>query len=249
MIGIVGGVGPLAGLDIFKKITEETNAARDQDHASVLLFSVPGNIPDRTAYLLGKEITNPAYALSQILFDMETAGARVAAIPCNTAHADPIFGVIVKELKKNASRLVLLNMIQEVLRYLRQEYADSKIGILCTNGTREIGIYRNALEEAGFEIAEPDDAWQQRVHEATYNSEYGVKAHSSPVKKKAYEEYRSAVEHLKQKGAAAVILGCSEIPLALQEKHLFGVDLIDPNRILARALLVYESTSEIWRPH
>ncbi len=242
MIGIVGGVGPLAGMDIFKKITEETPASRDQDHASVLLFSLPGRIPDRTAYLLGKEKTNPAYALAAILLDMEKTGAKVAAIPCNTAHADPIFDVIGKELQKNGSRLLLLNLIHEVTRHLQREYEGSRIGILCTNGTRTTGIYRTALKEAGFEIAEPEDSWQHRVHEATYNKEFGVKAHPSPVKEKAQEEYRAAVAHLKQQGAEAVILGCTEIPLALYEKQLFGLDLIDPNRILAKALLAHRPT-------
>ena len=54
MIGIVGGVGPLAGLDVFKKIIEETVVQKDQEHLPVLLMSYPHLIVDRTEYLLGK---------------------------------------------------------------------------------------------------------------------------------------------------------------------------------------------------
>jgi aspartate racemase len=86
MIGIVGGVGPLAGLDIFKKIIEETVATKDQEHVPVVLSSQPHRIADRTAFLLGKENQNPAIALKDILLELDKAGARVAAIPCNTSH-------------------------------------------------------------------------------------------------------------------------------------------------------------------
>ena len=94
MIGIVGGMGPLAGLDVFKKITEETPVTSDQEHAPVLLFSVPAQIPDRTEFLLGREKTNPAIAISEIILTLEKAGARVVGIPCNTAHSPRIFDVI-----------------------------------------------------------------------------------------------------------------------------------------------------------
>ena len=60
IIGIVGGVGPLAGLDLQAKIVAQTIAGRDQDHLPVVSLSWPGPIPDRTEYLLGRVAENPA---------------------------------------------------------------------------------------------------------------------------------------------------------------------------------------------
>lgn len=71
MIGIIGGVGPLAGLDIVTKIIEETIATTDQEHLPVLLSSQPHRIADRTAYLLGQESENPAYAIAEIIQELE----------------------------------------------------------------------------------------------------------------------------------------------------------------------------------
>src|SRR5690606_14053752 len=87
MIGIVGGVGPLAGLDIFKKIIEETIATKDQEHLPVILSSKPHRIADRTAFLLQNSNENPGYALLKIIEELDNSGAEVVAIPCNTAHA------------------------------------------------------------------------------------------------------------------------------------------------------------------
>ena len=107
MIGIVGGVGPLAGLDVFKKIIEETVVQKDQEHLPVLLMSYPHLIVDRTEYLLGKVDTNPAYALANIIKQLAENGAKVVAIPCNTAHAEPIFLVVEEELKKSNNPIEL----------------------------------------------------------------------------------------------------------------------------------------------
>lgn len=241
MIGIVGGVGPLAGLDVFKKITDETKACSDQEHASVILFSLPGNIPDRTRFLLGEEHINPAYALSKILFDLEKAGADVAGIPCNTAHAPQIFEVIEQELKDSGSKIILLHMLEEVVNFISNKYPDKKVGILCTNGTHKTGIYRKALEKDDFRTIEPDPEWQERVHQAVYREEYGIKTNSSPVTQKARLEILEAIGHLKEKGAEVIILGCTELPLAITEYAYKEVILVDPNRVLAKALLKWEN--------
>src|SRR5690606_7547188 len=79
MIGIVGGVGPLAGLDIFKKIIEETIATKDQEHLPVILSSKPHRIADRTAFLLQNSNENPGYALLKIIEELDNSGAEVVA--------------------------------------------------------------------------------------------------------------------------------------------------------------------------
>lgn len=237
MIGIVGGMGPLAGLDVFKKIIEQTPGATDQDHASVLLFSQPSEVPDRTRFLLGEEKTNPAHAISEILRKLEIAGATVVGIPCNTAHTPEILEVISKDLSARSSKMELVHLIDATVAHIRENFPGVKVGILSTTGTRKTGLYRNACEQAGLEVLEPDDAWQERIHAAVYDRSYGIKARSFPISQQAVSDLEAAIAYLKEKGAEAILLGCTEIPLVFTETEINNLPLIDPNRILANKLL------------
>ncbi len=237
MIGIVGGVGPLAGVDIVKKIIEETNARRDQDHVPVLLSSQSHRISDRTDYLLGKDPINPGYAISEIALELEKAGARVLGIPCNTAHAPRIFDVIKDELQKNNSEVQILHLVAETAKFIQDNFPDSVVGVISTNGTRNTGLYKQVIERFDLKCIEPDDNLQQKVHAAIYDETYGIKAYSSPVTNRAHDELVATIQELKSQGAQVIILGCTELPLALREKSYYGLPVIDPNRILARALI------------
>ena len=240
MIGIVGGMGPLAGLDVFKKIIEETTAQKDQDHPSVLLFSLPSTLPDRTEFLLGREKTNPAYAIAEILRKLEEAGATVAGIPCNTAHAPEIFGVISEELAARESQLQLVHLIEETTAFVKENFPGRRIGVLSTTGTRRTGLYKNALEQAGLEVIEPGDSWQERIHATVYSEEYGIKANCCPVKEKAVSELKLAIAELKKLGADVILMGCTEIPLAITESEIHALPIVDANRVLARKLIAGE---------
>lgn len=233
MIGIIGGVGPLAGLDTYKKIIEETQGVRDQEHLPVLLYSLPDRIGDRTAFLLDRTRENPGYALAAIARRLESAGASVAAIPCNTAHAEPIFSVVQQELRD--SPLKLLHIVDETIRYIQTQYPDTKVAVLSTTGTSRERIYSSRFEQQGVDILEPKE--QGRVHDAIYHPEYGIKAQSVPVTAEAISALESVLDELQDRGAEVVVLGCTELPLALPQKTYKGMHLIDPNRILARALI------------
>ena len=148
IIGIVGGVGPYAGVDLVTKILNLTKAGKDQDHLPLVLMSLPGLIHDRTAFLLGETDVNPAYAISRIIMKLQQVGADVAGIPCNTAHAPSIFNLIQAELVKNNCRIKLLNMIEEVVAYIIRTYPNvGRIGVLSTNGVYQTRIYQNILEK------------------------------------------------------------------------------------------------------
>lgn len=237
MIGIVGGVGPLAGIDIVQKIIEETKANKDQDHLSVLLFSLPCQIPDRTEYLVGKIQESPATSITSIIKRLSAAGATYAAIPCNTAHAPLIFDQIQKNIEEEAIPILLISMIEYTVKYIQSKYPGKKVGILSTTGTWKEGIYRNALRSQGIEIVEPDEVLQTQVHAAIYDKAYGIKAQSSPVNPKAVAELEKVATVLASNGAEVLILGCTELPLAFTEQSWNNIPLIDPNRILARSLI------------
>ncbi|HID54714.1 MAG TPA: aspartate/glutamate racemase family protein [Anaerolineae bacterium] len=236
MIGVVGGVGPFAGVDLLRKIAEQTEAARDQDHLPILSISHPGPIGDRTEYLLGREPVNPAYALAAQLRLLSRMGAAVAGIPCNTAHAPRIFDVIRAETADLPVRL--LHMIEEVGRFLQTHYPEvERVGILSTVGTYQAEVYPQVLEKVGFTaVTPPFDQLESHIHPAIYDPGYGIKA-QTPVTERARADLLVGVAALQEAGAQAVILGCTEIPLAIPESRIGDTIMIDPTLILARALI------------
>ncbi len=238
MIGVVGGVGPFAGLDLLQKIMTQTVARRDQDHLTVVSLSQPDAIPDRTAFLVGETLLNPARPILAQLQQLERIGATVAGIPCNTAHAAAIMNVINEGLAASGSHLRLLHMIREVGRLLQREYPSAgKVGLLSTIGTARSRVYPLTLMPEGFTVLQPDDAVLERwVHPAIYDGEYGIKALGRATER-ARRDLLLAIDHLREKGAQAVILGCTELPLALPEKEVDGLPLVDSTLALARALI------------
>ncbi|KGE14772.1 aspartate/glutamate racemase family protein [Sphingobacterium deserti] len=237
MIGIVGGVGPLAALDIATKIIEETLTETEQDHLPVLLHSQPQLIVDRAEYLLGKVAENPAYAIANSILELEKEGATVVAMPCHAAHAPRIFEVVEEELVKAGSRVRLLHLVEETAQFIQHEGGVSSVGILATAVTKNSGLYRNSLSKHDLQAIEPDEELQARIEAAIADPTYGIRAVSSPVSNRARQEIINAITDLKKAGAQSIIMGGTEFNLALHEKESDGLPLIDPNRILARALI------------
>lgn len=240
IIGIVGGIGPYAGLDLNRKVFEQTSATRDQEHLSVLMLSWPRQIPDRSAFLLGQSAEDPTAGIVHCLQVLEAAGATVAGIACNTAHAPRIFDAVIAGLRDAGSSIEVVNMVREVAAFLRSYYPDVKcVGVLGTDGTIRANAYPEALREEGIATVYPDpDVQHGLVHPAIYDPEYGIKAQSDPVTEKARAHVYAAARHMiEDKGGDALVLGCTELPLVVQERRLYGKPVIDPTLILARALI------------
>jgi aspartate racemase len=239
MIGIVGGVGPYAGLDLANNIFANTIADSDQDHLPLVMLSVPETILDRTEYLLGKVDDNPGKAIANVILKMEKIGATVVGIPCNTAHAESIFGLTKQILEEHDSRLKLLNMVKETINTIKVDYPTmKKIGVLSTTGSCLFEIYSKPLKLAGFEPIVPTEQVQEEiVHPAIYDKAYGIKANTNPVTERAKEDLLNTIGHLQQCGAELIIKGCTEIALAIHQKAVNGIPTIDPSIILARSLI------------
>ncbi len=241
IIGIVGGVGPYAGLDLNRKIFDNTlTNGTDQDHLEVLLFSAGKRVTDRTEYLLGREDKNPADGLFEALCALETAGATLAAIACNTAHSEKIIGPLKERIQEEGLGIKLVDIIEETASFIRDRFRSGvKAGLLATEGTIATGVYNRLCEEClgHIELVTPSTEIVKLVHQAIYDKSYGIKAFSNPVTDRARADCQTAVGHLARKGARLVILGCTELPLALPQRSLQGVELVDPTEITARALI------------
>lgn len=238
VIGVIGGMGPYAGLDLVRKIFDETRAARDQEHVPVALLSYPDRIPDRSSFLL-ENGESPVPALVDIAVRLADAGATVIGIPCNTAHADRIFSEFSRQVAELRPGVRIYHIVHETVSYVASEYRDfTNIGVLSTYATYRLRLYADAIEAEGLACVLPDEEVQDRlINRTIFQPPHGIKAQSNPISSVAREALVRSIQHLKEKGAEAVILGCTELPLAVTEEHIEGVPIIDPTQVLARALL------------
>lgn len=227
-VGVVGGVGPAATVDFLSKIVKNTPAGRDQDHIKVVVEQNP-QIPDRTANLIG-EGADPTVALYSTCKRLEAAGADIIAIPCNTAHA------FVERIQPYLS-VPIINMLDTTIEHLKSSLpTGAKVGLLATQGTIESGIYAEAADGSGLELLAPDEPHQRLVMSSIYGPR-GVKAGFTTGTCK--DELEAALLHLVDRGATAIILGCTELPLLIQAtpSHRVGhatVLVVDPTDLLAR---------------
>jgi aspartate racemase len=244
-IGIVGGVGPYAGLDLNKKIFDnmKTNGT-DQDYLDVYLVSQSSDITDRSTYLKTKEGANPAEGLFRAALKLNNLGAAVIAIPCNTAHSFTIFDRVKELMRLAGCKAKLLNIVEETHKFLEENHSNiEKIGLLGTLGTYDTKLYENYFNKMGkFELVNPSVDGKQNVHNAIYNLDFGVKAVSSPVTLEAKQLFEKEIDSFLDNKVQSVILGCTEIPLAFNNESFYKqASLIDPTNILARALIKYSN--------
>ncbi len=239
MIGVVGGIGPYSEIDLLRKVFDNTLANSDQEHLDAVLLSMPSRIEDRTEYLIGNIKENPAIAIAEVLLKLQNVGATVAGIPCNTAHSEKIFNVIQLELKKAEATIKVLNMIEETVSFIAVNHPNiTKVGVLSTTGTYKSGVYTIAFQSKGYEVIVPSLEMQENlIHPAIYHPTYGIKTIANPIHPQARKNLLQGISFLKEQGAQAVILGCTEIPLAITETQINGLVTIDPTNVLARALI------------
>jgi aspartate racemase len=238
IIGILGGLGPAAGADLFQKIIENTIATCDQDHLSVALLSYADIIPDRSTYINDATQADPVVQMYAIMELLQRCGATVAAVPCVTAHAYPVIGRLAAQMQAANFDTKLLLMPQETASFIKKTAPHiQKVGALGTIATRKHRLFYDALIAEGITPVYQSDEIQDLVQAAIFNPEYGIKAVSYPVHPQARLHLETAIAYLKAEGAEAVILGCTELPLAITEPWLMDVMMIDPTLALAKALI------------
>ncbi|MCS7050832.1 MAG: amino acid racemase [Thermomicrobium sp.] len=225
-IGILGGMGPLATVDLYRKIIEATPAERDQDHLPVVIDAEP-RIPDRTAALLGRG-PDPTPWLIAGARRLEAAGADFLVVACNTAHA---FLPVVQE----HIAIPFVSMIAETAeRLVALLSPGSLVGVLATEGTIASQLYQVALAERGLQVLIPDRERQNWLSRAIARVKAGT------VDEEASTLVRAAAQWAIERGARALVLGCTELPLIMPEGTL-PVPIVDPTRLLARAAVAIAS--------
>lgn len=228
VIGILGGMGPQATIDLYQKIINNTPATRDQEHLRVLIWSDP-TIPDRTAAILrGGE--SPVPKLVAGAEKLVAGGADSIAIPCNTAH------FYLHKLEEEVRQVPFLNMIELTALHIKDGFKQGdRVAITGTTATLGTGLYQTALKKVGLTPFLPSDDLQAEVMDIIFGAR-GVKAgFVDDANKNRYEKVLSA---LAAQGARCVIAGCTELPLIVDLAKV-AIPVVDPTDVLARALVQY----------
>jgi len=210
-VGVLGGMGPLATADFLRKLTEATPSRRDQDHIPLILYGIP-TIPDRSSGILGTG-PSPEGALCAGISFLVSFGVDAIVIPCNTAH------YWYDAMARRASRVPILHIVDAVRDALSdQGIHGGRVGLMATAGTIKANLYQSRLGSA-FDVTTPtDDDLNDLIMP-------GIRAVKAGRLEWAETLMEQAAQRLIDRGATKLVLGCTEIPLALPT-----VDPVKANR-------------------
>ena len=224
LLGVLGGMGPLAGGTFVTRLVALTPAGCDQHHIPLVLCNDP-RVPDRSAARLNQG-DDPLAAMVVGIRRLEGAGARLIAIPCNTAH------LWYEQLARQA-RVPLLHIVVAVCDDLaRLGVRGARIGLMGTPATLELGLYQGPLTVRGHTVIEPDEQERRLCVEA-------IAAVKGNRPEAAFAPATACIARLVARGADAIVLGCTELPLAVPhaQRSALGVVLTDSIDALARAAI------------
>ena len=240
MIGILGGMGTQAGLDFCNKLAVLNRGKIDQEYPLFILYN-KSNIPGRpesigvhTGKILDKSKKNKKYkiVLKSLLKGcqlLKKNNCKFIVIPCNTAH------YWYDDLKKKID-LPFINMPKEVFKHtIKKCKKNSSIGLLATEGTLKTGIY-NKYFDKDYNLIYPSSILQKiSVNKA-------IKFVKMGNVKKASKIIQPAIKYLIKKRCKKIILGCTELPIAIFAFRSFkeiktSKLFLDPNLILARSAM------------
>jgi aspartate racemase len=226
MIGVLGGMGPLATLDFFSKVISETPARGDADHVPLLIQSDPRIAPRPPAILAGGRSPLPELLAGRDR--LIASGAKALVMPCNTAHfwyADLLEGCAVPFLS-------IVDASVDALAQLAD--AGSSVGIIATRATLTAQIFDPALVRSGYTVLLPDDDVMNALVLP------GIECVKAGDTLRGGQLIEQAVQALLNRGARAVILACTETPLALDAiKSPLRTQCVDSTAALARSCVAW----------
>ena len=222
MIGILGGMGTQAGLDFCNKLAKLNKGKLDQQYPMFVLYN-KSNTPRRPENL--KKYYNVLKGLVEGCKMLQKNMCKFIVMPCNTAHHWH------EDIQKKI-KIPLISMPKEVYKHTKKTCKkNSKIGILCTEATLKTKVY-NKYFDKDFNLVSPKKLLQKN------SVNKSIKLVKMGKIKEAEKVIRPAVNYLIKNQCKKIILGCTELPIAIFAYKSFknikkSKVFIDPNLLLA----------------
>jgi len=221
-LGILGGMGPAASAEFVTRLIRQSPATCDQEHIPFVLWNEP-RIPDRSTSIQAGD-NRPLLLMLQGIQALKTLGCDSIVIPCNSAHF--WYNDMVK---MGVPILHIVDSIADELRNLHLENAT--IGIMGTQGTIEHGLYQERLEQQGWRCIVPDRA----------EMDFFVQPAIDLIKSGKITESQlllmKVINSLIDRGAQAVVLGCTELPLSIDISIEQGIPIINSIDSLVQSVI------------
>ena len=221
LVGVIGGMGPLATADFYRDIIAASPASRDQDHLPLIIWGDP-RIPDRSDALTAGG-ADPTEAIRSAALALVAAGAEQLVVACNTAH-------IFLDRALAGIDVPLLSLVDETVRVAADRGVGGEgVAILATDGTIASGVYQEAFAAAGVPAFVPPEPVQPRIMQA-------IRAVKAGDLDAATALLLGAAAELRETGAGALLAACTELPSVLGAEFA-GLPVLDPLTLAAEALV------------
>ena len=210
-LGILGGMGPAASAEFITRLIQQTPARCDQEHIPFVLWNDP-RTPDRSTSLRNGD-DRPLPYLIEGVQALKFSGCDLIAIPCNTAH------FWYSELSR--LNVKIIHIVDSVADALRAVNVTGTIGVMGTHATVELGLYQYMLNKSGWDCITPTKEEMNNLVQPA------IDLIKSGNIEEAHPMLMTVVKSLIDRGAKAVVLGCTEIPLSIKEVDESGIPLIN----------------------
>lgn len=221
VVGILGGMGPEATVDLMRRVVAATPAEDDIDHIHLIIDNNP-QVPSRIAALIEGTGESPLSTLQTMARRLETAGAQLLAMPCNTAH-HYLPGI------RQAVDIPCLDMVVLCALHLRDLRA-SRVGLLASTAVLTLGLYEHALASLGITVVVP--AEQERLMAVIRAVKRGDQ---SAAVRSAFAQIAS---QLADGGVDRLVLACTELSV-LADSLAVDTPVVDALDVLVTEIVAF----------
>lgn len=223
IVGIIGGMGPEATVDLMNRVIKATSARDDIDHIRMLVDNNP-KVPSRIRALIEKNGESPLECLQDMARRLEGWGVDFLAIPCNTAHYYH-HGV------QQAVSIPLLDMIGLSVNAITSEVPDLKtVGLLASSAVFDLGLYNGRFADAGVTLMDTEPG-EQGIVMSTIR-----KIKTSSYGPEVVEAIQNVADNLARRGAQAILVACTELSI-IGGQITPATRMFDASQILAEAIV------------
>jgi aspartate racemase len=222
-VGIIGGMGPEATVDLMARIIRATPALDDRDHIRVVVDNNP-KVPSRIQALIQGTGESAAPCLIEMARKLAAWGVDFLAMPCNTAH-------YYHQAIQDAVDIPLLNMIDLAVEAVQTDHPGiQRLGLLASTAVLNLGLYKKRLAQQGVEVLHPVPSLQERLMQAIRQIKTSHYGHET------VDALQAAAIDLTERGAGILLVACTELSIIASSIRTSAA-VYDSAQILAEAIV------------